>query len=58
MKSNTTKLIALSAVFLPATNAFCHENHGFIGSHWHTSDVAGFAALGVLVALAVWLSKK
>ena len=58
MKSTTTKLIALCAVFLPATSAFCHEGHGFAGSHWHTSDVASFATLGVLIALAVWLSKK
>ena len=58
MKSITTKLIALCAVFLPVTHAFSHENHGFTGSHWHTSDVAGLAALGVLIALAVWFSKK
>jgi hypothetical protein len=54
----TTKLIALCAGFMPVTYAFCHENHGFVGSHWHASDVAGLAALGVLIALAVWLSKK
>ncbi len=58
MKSITTKLIALCAAFLPATHAFSHENHGFIGSHWHASDVAGLAALGVLIAVALWLSKK
>jgi hypothetical protein len=58
MKSITTKLIALSALFFPTTAAFSHENHGFTGSHWHTSDAASLAALGVLIALAVWLSKK
>jgi hypothetical protein len=58
MKSITTKLIAFGAVFLPATHAFCHENHGFSGSHWHASDVASLAALSVLIALAMWLSKK
>ncbi|NJM43321.1 MAG: hypothetical protein HC858_03915 [Brachymonas sp.] len=58
MTSITTKLIALCAVLLPATTAFCHEGHGFTGSHWHASDVASLAALGVLIAVAVWLSKK
>jgi hypothetical protein len=54
----TIKSIALSAVFLPATSAFSHEGHGLTGSHWHMSDVAGLTALGVLIALALWLSKK
>ncbi len=58
MKSITTQFIALCAGYMPATCAFSHENHGFIGSHWHASDVASFAALGVLIAVAVWLSKK
>jgi hypothetical protein len=58
MTSNTTKLIALGALFIRANDVFSHEGHGFTGSHWHASDVAGLAALGVLIALAVWLSKK
>ena len=58
MHSITTKLIALCALFFPATRVFSHEGHGFTGSHWHTSDVASLAALGVLIAVAVWLSKK
>jgi hypothetical protein len=58
MKPTTTQFIALCAAFMPATAAFSHENHGFIGSHWHASDVAGFAALGLLIAVAIWLSRK
>jgi hypothetical protein len=58
MISFTTKFIACCATLLPATAAFSHEGHGFAGSHWHTSDLAGLAALGVLIALAVWLSRK
>jgi hypothetical protein len=54
----TIKFIAACAVFMPATAAFSHEGHGLTGSHWHMSDVAGLAALGVLIALAVWLSRK
>jgi hypothetical protein len=58
MKPITPKFIALSALFASAGGAFAHEGHGFTGSHWHASDVAGLAALGVLIALAIWLSKK
>jgi hypothetical protein len=58
MKQINTKFIALCAVMIPATSAFSHEGHGFSGSHWHASDVAGFAALGVLIAVAIWLSRK
>jgi hypothetical protein len=58
MNQTTTKLIALSPIFIWAGNVLAHEGHGFIGSHWHTSDVAGVAAVGVLIALAIWLSKK
>jgi hypothetical protein len=58
MKSNTIKLIAISAIQLCGNAAFSHENHGWVGSHWHASDVAGLAALGVLIAVAVWLSRK
>jgi Zn-dependent protease with chaperone function len=58
MKSITIKLIALCALFTTATTAFAHEGHGFAGSHWHASDVAGFAALGILIVLAIWLSRK
>jgi hypothetical protein len=54
----TTKFIAISAVFIRAGDVLAHEGHGFTGSHWHASDAAGLAALGVLIALAVWLSKK
>lgn len=52
------QFIASCAALLPATAAFSHEGHGFTGSHWHASDVAGLAALGVLIAVAVWLSRK
>jgi hypothetical protein len=55
---NTIKLIAIYLAYAGANPAFSHDNHGFTGSHWHASDVAGFAALGVLVALAIWLSRK
>jgi hypothetical protein len=58
MKHITIKFIALGAILIRASDTFAHEGHGFTGTHWHTSDVASFAALGVFVAVAIWLSRK
>jgi hypothetical protein len=58
MKQNTIKLIAFGALSISSRALFAHEGHGFTGAHWHASDVAGLVALGVLIAAAVWLSKK
>jgi hypothetical protein len=55
---NTIKSIAILSILAGGGRVFSHEGHGFIGSHWHASDVAGLAALGVLVAVAIWLSRK
>ena len=52
------KFIATFALLTGAGGAFCHEGHGLSGGHWHATDVAGFVALGALVALAVWLSRS
>jgi hypothetical protein len=52
-----TLFIAACAVFTPASTAFSHDGHGLSGSHWHASDAWGFAALAVMVALAVWLGR-
>ncbi len=41
-----------------ATTARAHDGHGLSGSHWHASDSGGFVALAVLVAVAVWSSRK
>ena len=27
------------------------------GSHWHATDAWGFAAIGVMVVVAVWLTR-
>jgi hypothetical protein len=58
MKRVTSKLTVFFTILMPTTTTFSHEGHGFTGSHWHASDVVSLAALGVLVALAVWLSRK
>ena len=55
--SLTPKLIAISALLASAGGSFAHEGHGLSGGHWHATDVAGFVALGALVALAIWLSR-
>jgi hypothetical protein len=26
------------------------------GNHWHATDVWGFAAVGLMLAMAIWLS--
>jgi hypothetical protein len=58
MHKNTIKYIAMFSILASGRSGFSHENHGFTGSHWHASDVAGLAALGVLIAVAIWLSRK
>jgi hypothetical protein len=56
-KLNATKFIAAYALFYWTTSVFAHENHGLSGSHWHATDVWGFMALGVAIALAIWLGR-
>ena len=41
---------------LPAW-AMAHDGHGLAGTHWHATDVWGFAAAAGVIALAVWLSR-
>lgn len=48
-------LAIASALLAPAVLA--HEGHGLSGPHWHATDAWGFAVLGGLVALAIWLSR-
>jgi hypothetical protein len=39
-----------------STLAWAHEGHGLEGgSHWHASDAFGFALVGALGAVALWL---
>ena len=41
-----------------ATRARAHDGHGLTTSHWHASDSWGFVALAVLMAAAIWSSRK
>jgi hypothetical protein len=51
-------LLTAALTTLTTLPAWAHEGHGLFGSHWHATDALGFVALGALVALAVWLSRK
>jgi hypothetical protein len=57
MKSlKATKYIAVYACLLRVSASFAHDGHGLVGSHWHATDVWGFAAVGLMLAIAIWLS--
>jgi hypothetical protein len=57
MKSfNATKYIAVYACLSGVSASFAHDGHGLAGSHWHATDVWGFAAAGLMLAIAIWLS--
>jgi hypothetical protein len=49
--SAATTLLAASA------GAWAHGGHGMSGSHWHATDVAGFALVAVLAGLAIFFSR-
>ena len=58
---NSAKNIKFIATYLTLTGArdlFAHPGHGMSGNHWHATDVWGFAALGLMVALAIWLTRR
>jgi hypothetical protein len=54
---NAITLIATYAISTATTAAFAHDGHGLGGSHWHSTDVAGFVALALMAALAVWFTR-
>jgi hypothetical protein len=55
---NAIFLLAAYAVSTGASTVFAHDGHGIGGSHWHSTDVLGFVALGCLAAVAIWLSRR
>jgi len=38
--------------------AQAHDGHGLAPPHWHATDTLGFVALGVIVAAALWASRR
>jgi hypothetical protein len=55
MKKLVSK-VGIASLALPTWVA-AHDGHGLPGSHWHATDVWGFAAAAGVIALAVWLSR-
>ena len=53
MKTLTGLVMALTAPL-----ALAHEGHGLTPPHWHATDVLGFVVLGVVVAAALWASRR
>ena len=56
--SKTIKFIAICALTTGVSSAFAHEGHGLQGSHWHATDLWGFVAIGVVLAIAIWHGRK
>ena len=55
---NAIVLLAAYAMSTGASTVFAHDGHGLTGSHWHSTDVMGFVAVGCLTAFAIWLSRR
>lgn len=58
MNNLNNKLVAACAGLIGTTAAFAHEGHGLQGVHWHATDTLGFVVVAVMVAVAIWLSRK
>ena len=53
MKTLTGLVMALAAPL-----ALAHEGHGLTLPHWHATDALGFVVLGLVVAAALWASRR
>jgi hypothetical protein len=52
------RLLPALPLALASLQAQAHDGHGLLGTHWHSTDALGFVGLAVMVAAAVWLSRK
>jgi hypothetical protein len=48
---------AASTLLAASVGAWAHDGHGMAGSHWHATDIAGFALVAVLAGLAIFFSR-
>ncbi len=55
---NILQHIAVGAVLTSTPLTYAHDGHGLMGSHWHATDLWGFLAVGVLLAIAIWQGRK
>ena len=51
------KLLVAATLSGAASLAAAHGGHGMEPAHWHATDVWGFVALGLAVALVVWMRR-
>ena len=61
MKTLKTCLAVLAVLFTtlaPLGLAWAHEGHGLTGSHWHATDVWGFALALAVAAVMWWWSRN
>jgi hydrogenase/urease accessory protein HupE len=58
LSQNAAKLTVLLALLTGADTLFAHDGHGMTGAHWHATDLFGFVAMAVLVAVVIWQSRK
>lgn len=56
-KSFAIKLVAINSIITPASVLLAHDGHGLAGSHWHASDVVGFALLAVAIGISLWFGR-
>ena len=52
------RFITACALWLCAATTFTHDGHSLQGSHWHATDLWGFVAMGLVLALAIWQGRK
>ena len=54
---NALKLGVAFSAATSVSSVFAHDGHGLVNAHWHATDAWGFVVLGVMLAVAVWLSR-
>lgn len=57
LNRNALKLVVTLGSAAPVSAVFAHDGHGQVNAHWHATDAWGFVALGVMLVVAVWLSR-
>ena len=55
---NPIRFITTFDLWLCAATTFAHDGHSLQGSHWHATDLWGFVAMGLVLALAIWQGRK
>jgi hypothetical protein len=51
------KLLVAATLSQVASLAMAHAGHGMAFAHGHATDAWGFVAMGVAVALVVWMRR-